>query len=109
MERNIYSRAKISIKVLDVTIILGLIALVAVTVFLSVNGGFDISFDTAGGTSVSTQRLRYGETITEPDAPTRENYSFAGWYADKELTKEFDFNNSVATQSITVYAAWEMN
>ena len=45
MEKNIYSRTKISVRMLDVVIVLGLVALVAVTVYLSMTGGFNISFD----------------------------------------------------------------
>ena len=107
MEKNIYSKAKISVKVLDTIIVLGLVSLFAVTAFLSVNGGFDIVFDSDGGSDVASLRLRYGESITEPEAPVREDYIFVGWYADKELTEKVDFSSVTVTQSATFYAAWE--
>ena len=106
MEKNIYSRTKISVGVLDIVIFLGIVALVAVTVYLSATGGFNISFDTRGGSEIATQRLRYGESVIEPTAPTREGYVFLGWYADEGLTKEVDVANMTATQSITLYALW---
>ena len=106
MEKNIYSRAKIGVGVLDVVILLGLIALVVVTVYLSVTGGFNISFDTRGGSEVATQRLRYGESVTQPPVPTKEGYVFLGWYADEGLTKAVDVANMTATESATLYASW---
>ena len=107
MEKNIYSRARVSVKALDVFIALGILALAFTIVYLSVTGGFDISFDSLGGSEVASQRLRYGELIEEPLAPTREGYAFLGWYEDRELTKEVDFSSAVATGNTTIYAAWE--
>ena len=107
MKNNIYSTAKISVGFLDIFIIVGIFALALVIVYLSVTGGFDIRFDSLGGSEVSTQNLRYGETIEEPSPPTREGYTFIGWYEDKNFTKAVDFSSAVATGSITVYAAWE--
>ena len=107
MEKNVYySRAKISVRVLDTVIVLGLIALVLVTVYLSVIGGFNISFDTRGGSEVATQRLRYGEHVPEPPVPTKEGYVFLGWYADERLTKKVDVTNMTVTSSVTLYASW---
>ena len=107
MKKNLYSRAKISVRALEIFILLGLMALVVTIVYLSANGGFDIKFDTRGGSDVETQRLRYGQKITEPPAPTREGYVFLGWYADEGLTKTVDLSSMSATESITLYASWE--
>ena len=106
MEKNIYSRAKISVGVLDVVIFFGIVVLVVVTVYLSVTGGFNISFDTRGGSEVATQRLRYGESVAEPPTPTKEGYVFLGWYADEGLTREVDVSNMTVTESATLYASW---
>ena len=106
MEKNIYSRAKVSVGVLDAVIILGIIALVATTVYLSVTGGFNVSFDTRGGSEVKAQRLRYGERVSEPETPSREGYVFLGWYADEGLTRRVDVANMTATESTTLYASW---
>ena len=106
MEKNIYSRTKISIRALEVFIVLGLAALVMSIVYLSATGGFDIRFDTRGGSEIETQRLRYGESVTEPLEPTREGYVFLGWYADEGLTKKVDVANMTATRSTTLYASW---
>ena len=107
MEKNVYSRAKISVRFLDGLIIIGLGVLAAVMIFLSINGGFDINFDSCGGSDVASRRLRYGEAIAEPEAPIREGYSFVGWYADRALVERVDFSSATVTQSVTFYAAWE--
>ena len=107
MEKNIYSRVGVSVRVLDVIIALGLIAIVLVTVYLSATGGFDVRFDSRGGSEIAPQRLRYGESVSEPTAPTREGYVFCGWYADEGLTRGVDIKNMTATSSTTLYAAWE--
>ena len=106
MEKNIYSRAKVSIALLDATIFVGLVAIVVLTVYLSMTGGFNISFDTRGGSEVAMQRLRYGQSVSEPPVPTKEGYVFLGWYADEGLTKKVDVANMTATENAILYASW---
>lgn len=107
MEKNIYSGAKVSIRALELVIFLGIAAMVVIIVYLSATGGFDIEFDTAGGSAVATQRIRYGESVVEPIAPTKEGYVFVGWYADEGLTQAVDVANMTVTESTTLYALWE--
>ena len=107
MENNIYSRAGVSVKVLDFLIVIGLAAIVVAIVFLSVNGGFDVDFDSDGGSEVLKQRLQYGEKISEPDAPTKEGYVFVGWFSDRQRSEPMDFENSSVEGSMTLYAAWQ--
>ena len=107
MGKNIYSRVRVSVAFLDAFIVVGLLLLAVTIVALSLTGGFDISFDSLGGSTVESQRLRYGEVIEEPRPPTREGYAFAGWYEDVSFTEKVDFSSAVATSSKTVYARWE--
>ncbi len=71
-------------------------------------GGFThtVKFETNGGTKVPNKTSNGNVTITEPKAPTKEGFSFAGWYTDKELTKAYDFSTKVS-KSFTLYAKWE--
>src|SRR5699024_4773020 len=48
------------------------------------------------------------DKINKPAEPTKENYKFVGWYTDKELTKEYDFNE-VVNEDLNLYAKWEEN
>ena len=66
---------------------------------------FAVSFDTNGGSDVADIVMLTG-TIEEPAAPTREGYTFGGWYSDKECTVPFDFEDLI-TKNTTIYAKWE--
>ncbi len=109
MEKNIYSGTKISVRVLSAAIFVGLGILGFLIAFLSANGGFEISFDTGGGSDVAPQHLRYGDSIVEPMPPVKEGAEFAGWYTDPSFSEKFDFESAQVESSITVYAAWNEN
>ena len=64
-----------------------------------------ISFDTDGGSNIDSIVIKIGDTISKPDTPTKEGYTFKGWYIDEE---EFDFSNPI-TEEITLKARWEEN
>lgn len=66
---------------------------------------YTISFNTNGGSNVESQKLQAGQRLAKPDDPTRDGYSFDGWYTDKELRTAYDFDGSV-TKSFTLYAKW---
>ena len=66
-----------------------------------------VRFVSNGGMSVPTQILAEGDTATNV-TPTREGYTFAGWYTNQELTEVFDFNTLV-NADITLYAKWTAN
>lgn len=67
-----------------------------------------VAFESNGGSMVASQRVTWNKTVTKPNDPTKEGYSFAGWYTDPQLTKVYDFNTKV-TKSITLYASWKAN
>ena len=66
---------------------------------------YTVSFDTQGGSSVSKKLVKRNSTLTKPDDPTKEGYTFAGWYTDEELTMEYDFSAKVK-EGFTLYAKW---
>lgn len=67
---------------------------------------FTVLFETNGGSKVTSQTVSKNGTVKEPtEAPTKENFDFAGWYKDKELKTKYDFSEKV-TKDITLYAAW---
>ena len=67
-----------------------------------------VKFDTQGGSSVNGQTPASGSTVTKPTDPTREGYTFAGWYTDEACTKAYDFSVAV-TADMTLYAKWIKN
>ncbi len=54
---------------------------------------------------IEPQRVDDGEKAVEPAAPTREGYSFLGWYLDG---KKYDFS-TVLTDNCTLIAHWDKN
>lgn len=67
-----------------------------------------VKFDAQGGSSVNGQTPASGSTVTKPADPTREGYTFAGWYTDAACTKAYDFSVAV-TADMTLYAKWVKN
>lgn len=71
----------------------------------SVVSQFTIKFETNGGSKIDSVKIEKNGFLTEPVAPTKEGFTFDGWYTDKELTKKYDFSEEV-TKSFTLYAKW---
>ena len=70
---------------------------------------YTITFNSNDGTAVESQNVNAGEKLTEPTpAPTREGFTFDGWYEDSTFSNKFDFNTPI-TDSMTLYAKWTEN
>ena len=67
---------------------------------------YTITFESDGGSAVANQTVAEGQTATQPDAPSRDGYTFEGWYTDEALTTEYDFATPVVAD-LTLYAKWE--
>ncbi|MEG1407441.1 MAG: InlB B-repeat-containing protein [Ruthenibacterium sp.] len=64
-----------------------------------------ITFDTCSGSNVLTEEIGKDGTIAMPANPTwKSDYTFMGWYSDKDYTTEFV--NSGLSADATVYAKW---
>ena len=67
---------------------------------------FTVTFDSNGGSAVASQTVKEGEKAAKPANPTRDGYTFEGWFADEALKTAYDFNTPV-TSDITLYASWD--
>ena len=67
---------------------------------------YTISFQSNGGTPVQAITSEYGAFIAEPPKPSRDGFTFVGWYMDEGLTKSFDFTTMPGT-NLTLYAKWK--
>ena len=67
--------------------------------------GYEVEFDSNGGSIIDRQLVLYAEEARVPANPTKDNMIFAGWYEDKELTKKYDFTTEVK-EDMTLYAKW---
>ncbi|MBR4672089.1 MAG: InlB B-repeat-containing protein [Bacilli bacterium] len=63
---------------------------------------FKVVFDSDGGSSVATQYVIEGEKATEPADPTKEDYTFDGWYNGEV---EYDFTKPVK-EHLSLKATW---
>ncbi|MFK0525059.1 InlB B-repeat-containing protein [Paenibacillus illinoisensis] len=68
-----------------------------------------IHFDSYGGSEVPEQNVNYGDKTNEPDDPTKDGHTFAGWFTDSSLSQTFDFDNTPVTTDLTLYAKWTIN
>ena len=64
-----------------------------------------ITFNTDGGSAIPPIKQDSGTAVTAPADPTREGYTFAGWYLGDT---KYDFTAKV-TQDITLKAKWNEN
>ena len=72
-----------------------------------VMGEYTVTFDANGhGTAPTQQKTTYGGKITEPAAPTAENYYFQGWFKESTCENMWDFDSDIVTADITLYAKW---
>lgn len=69
---------------------------------------YTVTYDSNGGSEVSAQTVNSSELFTQPEAPIKEHYTFAGWYTDEALIQAYDFSTP-AKADITLYAKWEIN
>jgi len=65
-----------------------------------------VEFDTSGADDIADVSVTDAEKLTKPQDPVRNGYIFKGWFTNKELTDEYDFENAVVS-SFTLYAKWE--
>ena len=69
---------------------------------------YDVEYFPNNGESSSSQKLTYGDLATAPADPTREGYTFRGWYTAAEGGEKWDFSKPV-TSSMTLFAHWSPN
>ena len=75
------------------------------------NGVYTLTFDANGGAiSESSKTIYYGESIGSLPTPTREGFTFDGWYTAKtDGTKITEATVSSFDADTTVYAHWIVN
>ena len=66
-----------------------------------------LTFDTMGGSAIDPVTVRHGNAVARPADPTKDKYTFIGWYVDPEFTEEYDFA-TVLEADKTIYAKFEL-
>lgn len=70
------------------------------------NTYYTVTFDSNGGSTVASQTVSNGVRATRPADPTKDGYTFTGWYVDRGAKIPFDFTTAI-TSNITLYAGWD--
>lgn len=66
-----------------------------------------VAFDAQGGSYVAPRYVAKNKMVSEPAAPTRDGYTFLGWYTAEG--EKWDFAKDVVTADMTFYAKWIKN
>lgn len=66
-----------------------------------------LTFETNGGSAIDPVTVRHGNAVARPTDPTKDKYTFIGWYVDPEFTAKYDFA-TVLEADKTIYAKFEL-
>lgn len=66
---------------------------------------YTVTFNSNGGTPVTSATVEYGQTVTKPTDPTLDGKVFVGWTTDAAGTRPYGFGTPV-TGELTLYAKW---
>jgi uncharacterized repeat protein (TIGR02543 family) len=69
---------------------------------------YTLSFYSDGGSQVADILFHEGDTVKEPDHPTKTGYVFQGWYSDYKHTSAFSFLNPMPANNLVLYAYWKV-
>ncbi len=68
-----------------------------------------VAFNSNGGSACDTKFVATADgKLVKPADPTRDGYTFAGWYTDEACAQAYDFSTPV-TADLTLYAKWTKN
>lgn len=69
---------------------------------------YTVTFESNGGSAVSQiTDVPEGTTVAAPADPTKEGYTFAGWFVDELFATEWDFDLDTVEEDMTLYAKWD--
>lgn len=103
---GLYKNLNISVRTLSIAIVLGIALIVALMFMGSKNGGYTVSYDSRGGSDVQSQVYQYQEELVLPQEPTREGYTFTGWYLDENTKIPLELPVLIEN-SCQYYAGWQ--
>ncbi|WP_394899721.1 BspA family leucine-rich repeat surface protein, partial [Clostridium tertium] len=71
---------------------------------------YKVTYETDGGSAVPEADVTFDELINEPTAPTKEGYTFDGWYKEADYQNIWDFaTEKMPASNVTLYAKWTIN
>lgn len=68
-----------------------------------------VAFNSNGGSACDTKFVATADgKLVKPADPTRDGYTFGGWFTDEACAQAYDFSTPV-TADLTLYAKWTKN
>lgn len=64
---------------------------------------YTVTFDSNGGTEVTSKRILSGDCVPEPETPEKEGYIFIGWMNG---TVQWNFDKHTVSSDLTLQAYW---
>ena len=76
---------------------------------LVANFGRTITFDYQNQTNPTNIQALFDTTISEPNKPEKEGYTFEGWYREADCINIWRFAIDTVVENTTLYAKWLIN
>ena len=105
--KGLYKGVNVSVKTLNIIIIACVLLIIVLVAMDLRDPGLTVSFDSLGGSDVASQKQMYGELLQLPDPPTREGYTFTGWYKDYACFEPWNDTTDTIQSDMTLYAGWQ--
>lgn len=105
---GLYKNVHVSIRTLNVIIVGGCILLCLLMFMGTKNGGYTVTYNSKGGSDVPSQTLKFQETLSLANPPTRDGYRFTGWYLDESCNVPVS-EPYIIEGSVELYAGWEQD
>ncbi len=67
-----------------------------------------VTFETNGGSEINSVYVKYNDVLSVKE-PTKEGYSFGGWYLDEKYSNQFFVEKDPIINDLTLYAKWNPN
>ena len=67
---------------------------------------FIVQFNSNYGSEIPSQSVLEGTTVSKPDDPTRNGYTFDAWFKEPEMTNEWKFDVDLVFSDVTLFAKW---
>lgn len=100
------TKRRIPRKVTDALVLIGMLGVIVALVVVNLTATYTVKFETYGGTEIEQQVVRRGYKLTSPQQPTKEGWTFGGWYTSPEFEQEWYFDTDYPLGNITLYAYW---
>jgi uncharacterized repeat protein (TIGR02543 family) len=74
--------------------------------YIAYNFPVNVVFNTLGGTAIDSKSIEKYSLIDSVENPTKEGYTFAGWFKEPECSNAWNFATDSVISDITLYAKW---